>query len=534
MVHVMRTLSRYLKAISLLGFLVYIALSTLTLAKYAKHADVKANNTVSTSGDAHGYQKMAVNILRGLGPADSESLPLSEYKLDLSTPWGEAALAYEHQNGPRPVNSHFDRPPGFPLMLAATYSITGVDSLYARYLIAICVSLGALFLALGGYCVSPTLGALAGMLTAFIYLSAAQPAWFDGILTEIPASFWVAAFFSFFALYERLDDQRSQHLKTTAMAISAFSLTMAIFTRFNFFTVIPFMLAYLVWRRASRFRVILFLLITCIPLALWSSYASSKLGKFTFLSTQGSGLFSTSNNIDSLNGLGADGWNRGGWNPGWIKGQDGSLSCDYRYLPPDGSGWKRGLSFWRQNLTELPRLFYNKAEKGLWYNDGIVTLPTKPEGFHILAICFLLLAIGQRHLSRERSNPSHALGWVNLTQVALITAAVYCWNTVPFYWILTIWIGLLILSLLRAIRGTPRLGLPMPLWAASFVLSHVISTLVFYGSWRFHQPFDLLMFFLAFFGLMATIKSVYEKNGPMGILTGITWAALIARQFQLV
>jgi len=74
----------------------------------------------------------------------------------------------------------------------------------------------------------------------------------------------------------------------------------------------------------------------------------------------------------------------------------------------------------------------------------------------------------------------------------------------------------------------------MPLWAASFALSHVISTLVFYGSWRFHQPFDLLMFFLAFFGLMATIKAVYEKNGPTGILTGITWAALIARQFQLV
>jgi hypothetical protein len=512
-------------------FLLVMAHLGHQLFKAAADADRVMNKKVSTDGDAHGYQKTAVNILHGFGPADSESLPLEEYKLDLSTPWGLEALKYEKEHGPREVISRFDRPPGFPFMMAVVYAVTGVETIYARYLLAACVFFGSLFLAIGGYFAGNKIGAIAGMITALFYISTAQPSWFEGILTEIPASFWVACFFMFFACYERLSKYRS-----VLMLFSAISLEMFIFTRFNFFTTVPFIFLYLLYRRAPIRHICIFLAVTILPLVIWSAVATKSLGKLTIISTQGSGLFATSNNSDSLYGVGSDGWNRGGWNPGWVKSETGSLSCDYKHLPSDGSGWSYGLNFWKNNITKLPLLFYWKMEKGLWFNEGTVSGFLKTEGFLILAVCFLLFAIG--HNTKESQSKldenSNRINLITFTQIVLLTISIASWNQVPFYWIGIIWVGLLLLSIVNNIRKSSCLNFDYPVWVGAFALSHLASTLIFYGSWRFHQPFDLLMLFLAFYGLLKVLQTIWSNYRVFGVLTGLVWLCLIASRFDLI
>jgi ABC-type arginine transport system permease subunit len=175
-------------------------------------------------------------------------------------------------------------------------------------------------------------------------------------------------------------------------------------------------------------------------------------------------------------------------------------------------------------------------EKGLWFNEGTVSGFLKTEGFLILAVCFLLFAIG--HNTKESQSKldenSNRINLITFTQIVLLTISIASWNQVPFYWIGIIWVGLLLLSIVNNIRKSSCLNFDYPVWVGAFALSHLASTLIFYGSWRFHQPFDLLMLFLAFYGLLKVLQTIWSNYRVFGVLTGLVWLCLIASRFDLI
>lgn len=522
-------IARIANILLLIASLVVIVFWGNKIFVLARLADEQALHTISTGGDAHGYQKIAVNFLHGLGPVDSESLPLSEYRLDLTTPWGKTAVTYEKEHGQRPPFSAFDRPPGFPILLAGAYAIFGTETIIARYVLAACVILSASLAILSGWFFGGILGALAGLLAAALYLSAADLSWFGGILTEIPAGLWLMVFFAVFAWYER-----SRTRNSILVGASGFALACFILTRFNFLSAVPILALYLFLSRAKWAHIILFLTFAGVPLIAWSGYATVVRGSLVVMSTQGSGLFATSNNVDSLYGIGPEKWNQGGWNPGWIKATDGTLSCDYRFAPKADEGWRLGLAFWRDHFSELPTLFYAKMKNGLWYDQGVMTGWIKQEGFLVLAVAFLLFALGGSRVRPAAASTKSEIGPLVGCQLAILSFLVVVWNQAPFGVILASWIALGILSLIRIGGHTPGFYFPYPTWFLAFVISHIVTTLVFYGSNRFHQPLDMAMMFLSFYGLLGIPRFSFLANRAVGVMLAISWSGLVAWRLGII
>ena len=85
----------------------------------AKVADAKLNKSIYIKGDDNSYQTMAINMLHGLGPASTRTLPIGVYRLNSDR------FAYYNKKGPDKLAYSFYRPPGHPALLALVYKIFG-------------------------------------------------------------------------------------------------------------------------------------------------------------------------------------------------------------------------------------------------------------------------------------------------------------------------------------------------------------------------------------------------------------------------
>jgi hypothetical protein len=394
-------------------------------------------------------------------------------------------------------------------LLSSTYAVFGYKTVTARRLLAVLTWLTCLLLlGVGGF-LAGWLGSLAGGLTALYLLKCGASLNFERILTEIPASFWVVLFCFLLVVYLK-------NGKFILLILSAASLDGLIFTRVNFLPAFPLILLYLYFKGHRRRDCLVFFFTVGLPIVAWAIYASVSLGRPTMMTTQGEIAFQECNNIDTLEGIGPQRWNQGGWNPGWVIHEDGTYTNTGRYAwKPGDNGWVNGLTFWWENLSQLPRLFYVKLRWGFWYNNGLSQNSLKPEGIYLIAIGFLLFLIGLRS-----SVPS--LGWfarvrpghVIMVQLALISILSFVWNTSGFWIVLVIWLAILLMALLRPYGEAYQLPFVSPVWFLFLVACHAMTTMLFLGV-RYHQPLDAPLMLFGILGIILCHIELFKKKWPL-------------------
>ncbi|MFN8455553.1 MAG: hypothetical protein U0401_12945 [Anaerolineae bacterium] len=290
-------------------FLIVIAGYLPKLLDQAEIADLNTNHSVPTVGDDSSYTVAAINLLNGLGFADTISLPLETYRLDLTTPLGVYYQQTYAAQGPVAPEYSFYRAPGFPFLLSGAYALFGTETIVARRLLAILTWLTALLIVALGFYLAGWVGSLAGGVTALYhlnYFSDAGVPTFERILTEIPTAFWIVLFGFLFSIY--LSKRRWPILLGAVAA-----LTCAILTRSNFLLVLPFLLIYLYFRHRHLPELLLVGMTVVLPVGMWSLYASITLGQPVAVTTQGEVAFPQFNNLDVLEGVGPQRALQGGW-----------------------------------------------------------------------------------------------------------------------------------------------------------------------------------------------------------------------------
>ncbi len=468
----------------------------------AERSDRLMKGTLPVEGDSPEYQVLGVNLLYGRGFAYSVTLPPETYHLDLTTQWGRD-LKEQSEKGalPQPAVYTFYRAPGLPLLLSVTYGVFGNNTLNARRMFAVQAVVTALLLLATGTLLAGAPGALAGGLTGLYYLSDEPRLYqFVDFLTEAPTAFWVALFCCLFVLY--LKQRRFLWLVLAALALAGGTLT-----RSNLLPIAPFVAIYL-WRSGhSLRRIALLVSIVFVPVITWSAYASLTMGKLVVFSTQGENAFPQYNNLDIVYG------NEFGRPGDWLAGRGrlviGAGGATYSNAPQPGeNGWAKGLTFWRDNVLLLPRLFYVKLEGGFWYNYGDFASPVQPERLHLLGIGFLLAGIGlrsprSRGVFSGRFNSRQRL----LVQLGLLAALFVASNQTGLLIVLIIWSFILALAVFFPYSDALQLGFAPPTWYLAFVISHGITTLFFMGV-RFHWPLDAPLMLVGLLGIFLVVQSI--------------------------
>lgn len=502
--------NKYISLSVLIIFLIIIVLQLPSNLSAVEQADVKYHRAIPTIGDDCGYQALAVNLMNGFGYADWICQPIEAYHFDLTSEPGVIILEEYNKHGiPQPYST-FYRAPGLPLLLGATYSLFGNESIVARRLMALLFWLCMVFLPLIGWLLAGWAGSLAGGLAALYSMNSSPMILeFDRILTEIPAAFWLTLFALLFCVYLNRNTM-------WVLLLSALSFGMAYLTRMNFFTAFPFLVLFLFYKRRHLSHILLFILAVLLPLVAWIYYASSSSGRLVLLPTQGQSDFPSFNNVDVLEGIGEERLLQGEWNPGFVLNDKGELSlpAPYRNTPKRGeNGWVKGLTFWKDNLPQLPRLFYVKMWKNFWFDayDGAY-VRRYPIGINLIGVAFLLMSPGFRtdwRFSRisHRLKPAAAI----IMQLVLVAFLAFTWDSMPFWGICIVWFLIFIIALLFPYGRRYIPQTQPPVWFLAFVASHLITTIL-YGGARFHFPLDPLMMLFGIMGILLTIYHALKTD----------------------
>ncbi|MFL5735012.1 MAG: hypothetical protein ACJ78Q_17780 [Chloroflexia bacterium] len=477
------------------------------VAQRAVDVNEYMGNIVETSGDQHEYERLAVNLAYGHGFSQAIVEPLATYHLETAWPVGRE-LVERYGNGARdPVAQPvFYRAPGWPMLLALVYRIVGVEPLAGRLLAAALAWGTAVLLLLSGRALAGWVGTLAGGLAGvlFMHQHVLEPNFMsEDFMTEPAASFWATLVAFLMVLYSR------RPRRALLLALGA-ALLALVFTRSNFALVAPPLFAYVYFRgkRAGQVDwhgIWSAAAIIALPFIAWAAYASIASGQFVPFTTQNALAFPQYNNEQVLEGLGPEHLGQGTWQPGSTF-RDGEWVFDWRYEPKAGqNGWVMGLSFWRDNFSQLPRLFYLKLRAGLW-------MPLLEIGrLYVVAIAFTLLGLGfRRSKPGSRRLSAGAARGILALQVTLCAGAVLTWGPSLFWLTLVLYVALALIALLRPVGDVLRPSFEPPTWYLAFIGVHVFVTLVYGGLERFHQPLDPFMALLAIFGLLFLVSLSYR------------------------
>jgi hypothetical protein len=471
----------------------------------AAAADAALRHAIpATLGDDSSYQILAINLLHGRGYSTAPALPPHAYRLDVPPVQASPAEAASR-------DGQFRRSPGLSLMLAGVYWLAGTDTIAAQGMMAVLTWLSAVLLLLTGAVAAGWLGSMAGGLTALYHLHLFPGTYgFERILSEGPTAFWVVLLGFFLTLF--LKRPRPWFAIGSGLSMAAVALMRA-----NFLPVLPLLVGYLLIVRQDRRLVLMFAAAAAAPIIAWSAHASTSMGRPVLISMAGERLFANSNNADTLEGVGPERWNRGGWNPGFSRRPDGTYENDFHnQARPGESGWHKGLAFWRASGARLPELFFVKLRAGFWFADGASINWLRPGRFFLLGIGYLIIALGflPRRLPGRRlmrASPDQLLA----AQVIVLSALFLLGNWNGLLPVIGVWITLAAISLLR-LQGPPQvLPIENPAWLTAFVVSHGLTTIVFYGTMRFHLPVDSSLMLVCFLGVLLTVYESARRSAPL-------------------
>lgn len=474
----------------LIVFCVYLPI----LLSAARSTDEQLHGTVSmTEGDDSLYQMLAINLLYGKGFTQGYILPLETYHFDLTSPRGLEIREYYEAYGPDAPETTFYVSPGFPALLAAVYAIFGNQTLVARQMLAILAWLTALLTFLTGIVMDGKRGALAGGIVGLIFVNGyvlfrPRDPFLGSIMTEGPATFSMVLFG--FLIVSFLVKHQLRYLVLAAPVLVGF-----IFVRPNYLLAIPLLILYLIIRfHNMKKNVIVFAIIVLSPIVAWIIYASVTTGKLVGFTAHSENAFATSNNWGVLEGVGPEHLKQGEWNPGWEIDEHGNIINTGRNNPKPGeSGWAQGLTFWKDNIAQLPRLFFVKLRVGFWYSERSGVMDQMRVRLYSLSLGFLFLAVGLRPpVNRLQIFPKISSQTILFIQLGLVAFLFLIGNLFSYSIVLLAFLLVLTIALLRPYGDVYHLDFPTN-WFLCFVLNHAIITLIFIGI-RYHQPLDPFLF----------------------------------------
>ena len=452
------------------------------------------------------YQAQAINLIHGYGYSTFPHLPKEKYYLTVPLDSGVGYFTFKF-------------PPGVSFMMGAAYRLLGEKTLSVRLMYATIIWFTAVLLLLAGYSMAGWLGAVAGGLVGFYYMVqgggvAGAEGFYNGrTLSEPIAVLWISFFTLLFTLYLKKD-------LPLYLYLSAISLIGFVFTRANFLTVIPLLYLFLYLTRRNLTQLSIFIAITTIPIIAWSIYASMTTKHLIIFTTQGEQDFPLFNNMDVITGFGPEEINQGNWQPGFAYTKKGEIYIDgYNFAGPNENGWIKGLSFWINNPDKIPLLFYVKIRSSFWYNDIPESIPYNDGRVYMFGVGFLLASLGvHTPVRRFKFFDLISSSYVLTIQLALLCMLLIVGNNVPFKAILLIWGVIFTIAIIRPYGDIYRPAFQTPTWFLLFLISYLISTILFGGYVRFHFPIDPPLMLISIIGLFTLVFELWKKDPWLSIL----------------
>jgi len=492
---------RWLRLGALLLMFAYLSSLLPGIIWAARHMDKLAEQRVAPWDDTD-YQVLAINLLHGYGFTESLILPLEEYH----------SIRDESLFNPDPWFP-FYRAPGFVFLLVGVYTITGVSSLAARIVIGCIIWITAILLLWIGDRLAGWLGSLAGGMAGYFLIKLSMlmkgsEGYLSGrTLSEPLTAFLVTLFGLLCILYLQKRSHRFLYL-------ACLTLAAVVLTRANFLTALPLFLIWIFFETRQWKPVLIAAIIVFTPVLAWSGYASYVRQAPVLLTTQGAQDFPRFNNPEVITGFGPKRLHQGGWQPGFIMGEDGEpILTNANAAKAGENGWLKGLQFWFSNPDKLPALFYYKLRAGLWYEEGVI--------YH-LGIAFFLLALGLRKpgsrirfLSRLTSNQTLVL------QVGLSSLLFWMADIQFFAMVLLIWTLIAIIAFLHPYGDVLQPLQAKISWFIPLFAAYLISTLLFGGEIRFHFPIDPLVLLFGYTGSLLIAYHIIKRDLGLAFVSAI-------------
>ncbi len=479
-----------------------------TLLDLAAQADARSHHKIPTVGDDLEYQLYATNILSGFGYNSFFNQPLEAYNLDLDSPWGREMTARYAKDGPVPPEERgwfFYRTPGVPLLLAGVYAIFGNRSIVSRHLQVVLAWLAGLLTVILGMQLARGWGAVAGGLAAlhFLHYDPAMESGFYRVLSEIPAAFFVV-------LFGVLLVQAHRTRQWPPLVAAALALAGLFFVRGNLVPAGVFVILYLITQRFTRGQVAVFAALSLLPALAWCGFASVQSGRLMGMTMQGRDALPACNNVTVLEGIGPNRLGQGVWQPqAPVYDDEGNVvGMVSNEAGPGEDPVAKTLAFWRENLAQVPRLFYVKLRAGSWYMFPGVRRFFLPRGIFLVGVSFLLLAIGFRRRRRLARWPS---AWILGTQITLVVLLLLLWQRLEFWQVLIGWGLTALLALLARYGDRYAPPFPSPTWFLALVMAHFLITIIFIGH-RYYWPLNPPLMLFGLLGLFMLVRELWHTR----------------------
>ena len=442
------------------------------------------DNSCFIGGDTWEYHSMGVNMAYGHGINKFGAFePFETYKFT----FGNENNVESFKNRQR---DNFRRTPGYPVFLGLIYTVFGVNVIVAKHIQLILIAIIAGFIPMLGRILIGKNGYLAGIFAGpLIMLSSFR-------MSELMMTEALTAFALFCTLWAISAFMTNKSILKGIIAGMVMGISLLIKGALIF---IPLMLiVILLWDAIrnksnqlirSLLSIILGMAIFILP---WSWYASSKLGEFTFLSTQSTELLLDSNNEFTLDGS---------WHPEYRKDKANPQNYFHNQDRLEGkSSLQKVLTFYSENPGKLLPSLANKFHLGLspfpflWILMlGIILQfmrsklpdPDKPNNLVVPAILIVLIGatIALLANSEHQFIPNGNI-FGNPLLVKFMTVIMVLFFS-----------GLSLLAFFRK----EHKALDIPFTCFLVIMNFIFLTTVFYGSVRFVKVADLAFVFFAMY-----------------------------------
>ena len=452
----------------------------------------KLNDSCFIGGDTWEYHSMGVNMAYGHGINKFGSFePIETYLFT----FGNDSNVNSFQ---RIKRDNFRRTPGYPVFLGVVYSIFGVNVVAAKHIQLLLIALIAGFIPLLGRKMNGKNGYLAGVIAGpLIMLSSFR-------MSELMMTEALTAFALFCTIWAITSFMNAKSIKTGFILGMVMGISLLIKGALIF---IPLMLlVILMWdmiRNKSKQltksipAILLGMAIFILP---WSLYATSKLEKFTFLSTQSTELLLDSNNEFTQDGS---------WHPEYRK--DKANPQNYFHNQErlsDKSSLQKVITFYSENPSNLIPSLANKFHLGL-----------NPFPYLWILMLGIILEIIRKRIPGFEKNKNLTIPTMLIVcLVALITLLtnsdhqfipngnIFGNQLLPKFMTTPMVVLFSVLSLFAFFsREYKFIGIPFTCFLA--IMNFIFLTMVFYGSVRFVKVAD---FAFVFFAVLLPISWLLE------------------------
>jgi len=306
-------------------------------------------------GDTWEYQSLGVNLSLGHGYQAGGIEKFDTYKFGAGqydeisnvAPHEVTKTFYEYfkeEHWPS-----FNRSPGYPFFLAFIYRIFGIHPKIVKIIQIVLLAIAASLLPIIGRYYWSQYGALAGVLSSYIFIryNSGYPA---DIMVETLLLFSLFVWVFFLMLWET----RPSMLKTFLLGIVSAAILLIKGT--TIFVGILFLLYLIVRLKKIKEKLkfsLLFFIAFIIVISSWSVYATKRRGSFVVTDTQPINALFDGNNEDTLG--------TGGPSQQWRKEHAGDQKYLYNRLENNGYSFiKKYLFFMHLHINRIPEFFLRK------------------------------------------------------------------------------------------------------------------------------------------------------------------------------